>query len=321
MPTGIEELVAAFEVGVVAAQATLQVVNSTTDAPAYLSVLQKTFVKLVKSREVLGEDGETELPIVQSSPIAKALKDLYYHPRSHGRSYVLYAPASSGKSTAAKNFLKAFCPTRNSRPPNGLMISGLAPNDDYFAHMASKLGATGTARWFSALVQALQPDARNDGLPSILILDEFNSAGKDEINIALARMIYKSAVDKRFYVVFITQNKDVANELCNLNNRQKIGPLPLACTNFDASPDESVAWADMSWGRNLLTKFLREKYGTKFPQLFDGVAPEDPLPWITDDMTPHSALWAVQERTNKLPDPPQDEGRDFVRPPQKKQRS
>lgn len=312
MPTGIEEVVAAFEIGVAAYQAS----SAVADAPANISSLQESFLDFARNRAVLDND-LTEDPVDPPvySPIFDALVDLYNGPRPHGRSYVLYASSSTGKSAAAKLFLKGFLLQANHVPTHGLMIGGIAEDDNYVSHMAARLGATGTKGWANALVGALKPNPSTDRLPSILILDEFNFEGPDGVNLAFARRLYKAVVDQGFYVLFITQNETLATRLCNLNNRVKIAPLPKAWQNPGAPQTEPLSWASMLWGRKLMTKFMETKYAKQFPEHFAESERDDDgaLSWLTEDMNPHEAYWALQSRTNRPLDQVEDALNGFLR--------
>ena len=46
--------------------------------------------------------------------------------------------------------------------PHGIMIAVLAPNDVYFTHIVSLLGATGSKGWARAPILALAPDPTFD---------------------------------------------------------------------------------------------------------------------------------------------------------------
>jgi len=62
---------------------------------------------------------------------------------------------------------------------------------------------------------------------SILILDEINEAGVDTCNITLVDALMRFIYDQKqgIHLIAVTQNQDVADELCRLNNWQKIAPL------------------------------------------------------------------------------------------------
>lgn len=148
---------------------------------------------------------------------------------------MLYADASTGKSAAARHIMKTMLAAYGDDAPHGIMISGLSPKEDYVSHMSSLLGATHSTGWARALIQALVPDPRSPSRKhSILILDEFNSAGPDDINITFVKMLYKAITDKSIYLLIMTQNEQLANDLADANNRSKITALPSAVNNSEA---------------------------------------------------------------------------------------
>ena len=182
------------------------------------------------------------------------------------------------------------------------MISGIAQNDDYFAHMSSLLGASVSAGWARALIQALAPDPREKRLSSILILDEYNSPGPNDVNISFARMLYKAFVDQNVYLVFLTQNERVANTLCEFNMRCKLTALPTAVHNPDAPLSVPFQWKEFLWGRKLLTKFLEcldKKGGKPHLDIFEGMDSEGAVPWIHEPMTPHKARWIYESKISE----------------------
>ena len=191
------------------------------------------------------------------------------------------------------------CLPKLPNAPHGLMICGVAPNDDYFAHMSSLLGASGSTGWARALIQALGPDLQEKRLTSILVLDEYNSPGSNDLNISFARMLYKAFVDQNVYLVFLTQNERVASTLCDLNLRSKITALPTAVHNPDAPLSVDFSWKEFLWGRKLLTKFLEcldKKEATPHPDIFQGKDKEGAVPWIHEPMTPHKARWIYESK-------------------------
>lgn len=84
------------------------------------------------------QDTEKDLP-EYLTPIADALLSIHKAPLPC-RTYVFHAPASTGKSAAAAFFMKTIL-LALPHAPNGFMISGVAPNDNYVSHMAILLGA------------------------------------------------------------------------------------------------------------------------------------------------------------------------------------
>ena len=104
--------------------------------------------------------------------------------------YVFYAPPSSGKTSAARGFMHVSIPSLykdEKKRPNALMLSGsMKPGTNtYFDHIGSAFDA-GNTPWFSSLVAALtrtEEEMRDGKEPSILILDDFDLEGEDNVNI------------------------------------------------------------------------------------------------------------------------------------------
>jgi hypothetical protein len=290
MPTNVEEtLAAAFSLYEIAYNAGESVPDS--------SALQEKFVQAAKARTIfeptlmMSDPGNP--PFL--SPVMEAILDIYRNPLAR-RSYVLHADASTGKSAAASHIMKSILPALK-HAPHGVMIGGLAPNDDYFTHMASLLGASGAKGWARALIQALVPDPKSpQRRHSILILDEFNSAGPDDINISFARTLYKALTDKSIYLLIMTQDKSVAEKLADLSNRSKITALPGAVTNPEAPMGKYFDWKPMVWNLALLTKYLERMDEGKNPEIFSDKNDRGELNWLDGPMTPHNARWKYEEK-------------------------
>jgi hypothetical protein len=83
------------------------------------------------------------------------------------------------------------------------------------------------------LVNALRVRTNQQGQPipspaSVLILDEFNFCCPDHCNIRLVDILMRFIIHQQqtgIVLHVVTQNNDVARELCALNAWQKIGPL------------------------------------------------------------------------------------------------
>mmetsp|Transcript_3855 Transcript_3855/g.5874 ORF Transcript_3855/g.5874 Transcript_3855/m.5874 type:complete len:197 (+) Transcript_3855:360-950(+) len=180
--------------------------------------------------------------------------------------------------------------------PHGVMIGGLAPNDDYFTHMASLLDASGGEGWARALIQALVPNPRSpQRRHSILILDEFNSAGPDDINISFAKVLYKALTEKSIYLLNMTHDESAGKKLADLNNRSKITALPGAVTNPEAPVGTDFDWKPMVWNLALLTKYLENLDEGKNHEIFIDKNDRGELNWLDGPMTPHHARWKYEE--------------------------
>jgi hypothetical protein len=296
MPTGLEETL-----GLVTAAFSLYELASSAKetAPTSSSLLEK-FVLDARARRILEPPllDPTEDDPPYRSPVARAILDIYLKPLPR-RAYVLYAEASTGKSAAARHIMKTtLAAAYGDDAPHGIMISGLPPKEDYVSHMSSLLGATGSTGWAKALIQALVPDPRSPGRKhSILILDEFNSAGPDDINITFVKILYRAITNKSIYLLIMTQNKKLANDLADVNNRSKITALPSAVNNPEAPLGIEFDWKSMNWDTALLTKYLEKLDQGKNSQLLQDKNDKGELSWLDGPMTPHMARWNYKALT------------------------
>lgn len=293
MPTGLEETLAV----VTTAFSLYEIADNAGESVPNSRVLQEKFIQAAKARSIFEPPGrnpdEDNPPYL--SPVAEAILDIYKKPLPR-RSYVLHADASTGKSAAARHIMKTILPAL-PHAPHGVMIGGLAPNDDYFTHMASLLGASGAKGWAQALIQALVPNPKSpERRHSILILDEFNSAGPHDINISFAKMLYKALTDKSIYLLIMTQNRSVGKKLADLNNRSKITALPGAVTNPEAPMETDFDWKPMVWNLTLLTKYLEKLDEGKNPEIFRDKNDRGELTWLVGPMTPHNARWKYEQK-------------------------
>jgi hypothetical protein len=232
------------------------------------------------------------------TPLHRLLANVY-RPGATGMSHVVYAPSSTGKTTACQAFLQKTL--RDAGSP-GLMIT-FTTTESYLCHMASTLETTE-----QNVLACLMNGIRTVAPPAtVLILDEFNSCGVANSNIdlisVLMRYIYQRQAGIVLYVV--TQNIDVANELCKLNAWEKIGPLngltnpsrdTLLRTYSAEQKQESLMrptpWvADAAtWTRHRLTVLIDLRFpGITFDKDAQGL-----IAWVVDGMTPTRALdWAI----------------------------
>jgi len=188
-----------------------------------------------------------------------------------------------------------------SKQPHGLT---------YFDHISEVFGS-GTTPWLSSLLVALQrsgDEKDKDRLPSVLIMDDFDSAGEDDVNITYMRHLSKDLDDcfwrhekSRCYLIILTQDREVANKLCRINNWKKIAPLPGSYVDIEI--DERTAeklpdptWTLMPWSSEEMTAFVEKC----FPKI-DLSCLSFP---ITDGMNPTAVHRAVSTDLAKLSDDP-----------------
>lgn len=197
-----------------------------------------------------------------------------------GKTYVLCAPPSVGKTTGAAYFLEHAMPMIDA---TGIMISGTARN--YHEHMARMLECDPEdTTWAASLVAAMMPEVGSpaEASPPLLLLDEFNWPGYDNLNILFIDIFMRLVVDKKFICIILTQNYEVASMLCGLNDNQKIGPLPTAITKPWVLK-EKVPWVSGEWEVSELIKLIRCRFPGKF-------GAEEDVAWIKKGMTPMDAI-------------------------------
>lgn len=236
------------------------------------------------------------------SPIVDALEELYVKPRPDGRTYVLYAPPTQGKTSGAKYFLETHFlqftgPEEAALPdPQGIMITGGA-DSNYFEYMAKVLGAGNCKSWMYSLIAALMPDPKAPmRLPSVLLLDNFNIDSEE--NLYFLRKLFVASNECHLYTVVMTQNKELANKMCALNGGKKIAPLPSAMaeeTLPGALADDSwwkdPKWTNLEWKNHLLSEMINLRFPNQF-EVDDG----EGFMWVHKGLTPLDAIWAAEEK-------------------------
>jgi hypothetical protein len=111
--------------------------------------------------------------------------------------------------------------------------------------------------WVHALLLALdEPRGRQ---PSILILDGFNSLGKEGANEAFVKKLYGLIGGKKtLYAVLVSSESDVAREVC----------LEQWTENLTSYTGEATApmWNDMKWSRDERIQAVRYHFPKQLPQ-------------------------------------------------------
>jgi hypothetical protein len=222
------------------------------------------------------------------SPFVDAVLDMYDEnpPAAGGVVYVLHAKAGQGKTFGARALLDSFysfesesdqggntCNDSEAKNLRGFMLTGSDLDGDYMDSLAEELGATNVSGWVHALLLAL--DEPTGSPASILILDGFNSIGKDGTNLKFIKRLYGMMDDRKkigtqnTLVLVVTHDETVANELCQLNGGQRVAPLRKCYTGEAALP----IWNKMNWTRDQLIEAIRYKYPGKFAkdETFDRV--------------------------------------------------
>lgn len=259
--------------------------------------LKDAIVRLANQQKVL--PAFEDLPFVRS-PLLKVLEDSYAAD-TIGMTHVLYAEPSTGKTSACRVFVENVMVANNGP---ALMISGQAVDHDYFGHVATLLGSNKPGfDWIASLIAALRPGATSSRPHAVLILDEFNHEGPDRINMKIAEALFRQIYNNSFgfTLIFVSQNKKIADDLCSMNKWQKIGPLP-GLTHpdrwevaEDIGPPEIVRWKSMDWTTERLTVMLLQR----FPGKFETEVVNGELPWLAGILRPTRA---IERATTRLSD-------------------
>lgn len=224
------------------------------------------------------DSGSIERTFV-NSPLLHCLQEMVV--RAAPWPYVFYAKPSSGKTSAGRAFMHWYIPKKFADPktrPKSLMLTGTMAleTSSYFHHMSVTFKA-GTTPWFAPLVAALgrtKEEIESGRHPSVLILDDFDVAGQDDVNITNMKKFCHDLATLRdredgeqysFYVVIMTQSPDVANKLCRINNWQKIAPMPGTYTplkkeELEKSKLPNPSWTELPWKSEQLKKMVKKRF-------------------------------------------------------------
>lgn len=212
------------------------------------------------------------------SPLLRCLREMILGEQAWP--YVFYAPPSSGKTSAARAFMHFYIPHLFPDPvtrPKALMLTGtMALEASSYFHHVSDTFIAGSTSWFAPLVAALsrtKEEIASRRHPSVLILDDFDVAGKDNVNITNMKKFCHDLAALRdlehgeqyeIYVVIITQSRDVANKLCRINNWQKIAPMPRTYNppvgNVSKSELPDPDWTELPWTSDQLQKMVEKRF-------------------------------------------------------------
>jgi hypothetical protein len=218
-------------------------------------------------------------------------------------SRILYAPPSSGKTSACKSFMKKVLGEDGVNSP-GMLFTGGTAIADYFDFIASCFPGYEKEPHvvFKCLVAALsRADTATQSSPW-LILDEFNLAGEERINLVFAENLFRQVAEKNlnFNILFVTQKIEMAQTLLAMNAWQKISPLsgstiPDSATIVRAEmapKEEDVKWPEIVWTRRQLScvVFLRFPDLEKEESLLELKNGKTVLKEVKRNMTPTAAL-------------------------------
>ena len=254
--------------------------------------------KMSLHQQILPELVSNDLPFIRTS-LMEVLRDAYTK-QTRGDTHVVYARSSIGKTTACFAFMR-FVATRMKC--QALMTTGAPKNAPYITHIAKQLKMDNEEDVLVDLVAGMRTVAPSPA--SVLILDEMNDLGVDRCNIMLVdvlmRFIHQNY--QGIHVFVLTQNLTVADELCKLNQWQKIAPMNGLTEpsrkavrrqeNDVPSINEPIPWLLnlLEWSLTNLTKFIDTRFaGHDFEKDEDGI-----ITWLRTGMTPTNAEQEAEE--------------------------
>ena len=258
-------------------------------------------IRCMSSDGVILPDDPAEDQTLVRTPLVDLIYDAYQR-NTRGISHVVYGRSSIGKTTACVAFMKVAVPKLGSSGHTGvqaMMITGAPKNMPYISHMAKVLGVEKEEDVLSDLVRGMRTVKPKPA--SIVILDEMNSLGPDRCNIdmvdSLMRFIYQFR--QGIFLLVVTQDIEVADELCKLNYWEKISPLNgLTSPSFlevhtkvkelpENFKETATPWVEdaLEWDKKMLTKFVDANFeGNGFEKDNDGN-----IKWLKEGMTPTNA--------------------------------
>jgi hypothetical protein len=142
-----------------------------------------------------------------------------------------------------------------------MMFSGDSWNGNLPNAICSELGASSVNGWMSLLLLAMNKQPADEHHPSILILDSVNSVGENRVNIRFIKALYDlMAAEMNIFVVVLTQEKKVAQELFQENGGARIIPLPGSMEGTTDSP----VWKEEKWTMEELIQLVHYKHPGKY---------------------------------------------------------
>ncbi|CAB9513858.1 expressed unknown protein [Seminavis robusta] len=136
--------------------------------------------------------------------------------------YVFFERRSQGKSSAARYFCRKNCKKAGCRSILiGASTSG--GGERYFQRVAADLGVEFTSpSWARCLVAATTKSPQEEFSP-FLFLDEFNDGTKQDFQDLNKFM--RVCQNLAFYLIVITSEREIANDIMKLNAWGKMRPL------------------------------------------------------------------------------------------------
>jgi hypothetical protein len=244
-----------------------------------------------------GKDKAEALPYIKT-PLIEFIQAAYTS-KTRGNSHVIYASSSVGKTSACRVIMELEAAGRKIQ---ALMIDSAQKGVPYVSHLAKQLNMENEEDVLVDLVDGMRTVPPTQA--SILILDEMNDAGVENCNIILVDALMRFIYERRqgIHLIVVTQNQDVADELCRLNKWQKIAPLDGLTdpTTKQVQKREApmptkgaeIPWNDkaLEWSLENLTKFVDTRFKDHgFEKGGEDDEKKNIITWLELGMTPTDA--------------------------------
>ena len=240
----------------------------------------------LEERRILGDplfdtplNGKETISV--ASPNVRKLQNLFGRKEDGdaypcGCVYVLYDKKGNGKSHAGRALLREFFEFEDGKTIRGMLFSGDALNENIPNALCSALDASSVDGWITLMLLAMDNQPMDENYPSILILDSVNSVGEERANIKFVKALYERMCgEKNMFVVVLTQEKEVAQELFKANGGARIIPVP---GSMDGTTDSPV-WKEEKWTMDELIQFVHYKKPGKYKD-------EEIRAFVSTEMTP-----------------------------------
>jgi hypothetical protein len=207
-----------------------------------------------------------------------------------GIAYVFFERRSQGKSSAARYFCRKACKISKCR---SILIGATGSEETYFQRVATNLGVEYASNWARCLVSAMAKSPNEEFRP-FLFLDEFNRG--TERDLQDLNMFMRVCQNLGFYLIIITSEKHIADDIMKLNAWGKMRPLRFIhngpITNIRGQPgydeNKTADWKQIDWTLDQLKSLVITAEGE-----FDDYG------FIVARMTPTDALDEARRLKNQ----------------------
>jgi hypothetical protein len=250
--------------------------------------------ELSQNNSIVG--APTHDKLVSDSPMIECLNETAGQGENScaaGIAYVFFERRSQGKSSAARYFCRKACKVSGCR---SILIGATGIEETYFQRVATNLDVGYTSNWARCLVSAMAKSPREKFNP-FLFLDEFNRG--TERDLQELNMFMRVCQNRGFYLIIITSEKRIADEIMKLNAWGKMRPLQFIhngpITNIRGQPgydeNKTADWKQIDWTLDQLKSLVIMAEGE-----FDDYG------FIVAGMTPTDALFEARRLNHQQQD-------------------